>query len=473
MDTYGDTVTMERNDDLPLQQDLGPAFKLAPHQHPLVVSLLQRHASMLDELSRGLGSPLHIVLPQVFTENVQRFQRVFAEYGLTGTILYAKKANKADTFANACAKLGIGVDVASIGEFTKALAAGVRGERIGVSGPEKTEGLLNLALQHRSLIAIDSMSELQRLVALATSSGTTARVLLRFRPPSQASSRFGLTATEYRAALECCASQKSGARLEGFSFHLSGYSTEKRAELAGQLIELCLQAQALGFKSCTQIDLGGGLPVQYVDPEQWCRFLQQDAPAQYHAGKTFSGFYPYGTIRHGADALRDLLDYPIEGGTSLAQKARQHGIDLVIEPGRALLDQAGLTLFEVLGVKDRHASEGYAIVTVQGSSLSLSEQWFNSEYLPDPQLLGHTESDAQVFLACVGGSTCLESDMLTWRKIGFPAPIQPGDRLVYLNTAGYQMDSNESPFHEASLPSKVVVELHDEASALHWRLDGL
>ncbi|PYE79857.1 diaminopimelate decarboxylase [Xylophilus ampelinus] len=479
METRGDTAAEEKNYDLSLRYDPALAFKLAPHRHPFVASLLLRHAGLLKELSRGFGSPLHIVFPQIFTENVQRFRRVFAENGLTGTILYAKKANKADTFAQACAQLGIGIDVASIGEFTKALAAGVRGERIGISGPEKTDGLLNLALRHGGLIAIDSLSELRRLAVLAAASGTTARVLLRFRPPGQASSRFGLTATEYRAALECCTSQKGCIRLEGFSFHLSGYSIEKRAEFAGQLIELCLQAQALGFKTCGQIDLGGGLPVQYVDPEQWRRFLQQDAAAHYHAGKTFSGFYPYGAVRHGADALRDLLNCPTGGGTSLAQKARRHGVEFIIEPGRALLDQAGLTLFKVLGVKDRHVGEGYGygygygIVTVQGSSLSLSEQWFNSEYLPDPQLLGAAENEGQVFLACVGGSTCLEGDMLTWRKIGFPAPVQPGDRLVYLNTAGYQMDSNESPFHEAILPSKVVVELHGEPLAPHWHLDGI
>lgn len=133
-----------------------------------------------------------------------------------------------------------------------------------------------------------------------------------------------------------------------------------------------------------------------------------------------------------------------------------------------MLDQAGITLFDVVGIKNR---EGYAIVTVQGSSLSLSEQWFNSEYLPDPVLLDHREGT--VFTACVGGSTCLESDMITWRKVAFPRAIEPGDRLVYLNTAGYQMDSNESPFHEAALPNKVVVELDGDGAALRWRLDGI
>ena len=61
--------------------------------------------------------------------------------------------------------------------------------------------------------------------------------------------------------------------------------------------------------------------------------------------------------------------------------------------------------------------------------------------------------------------------MLTWRKVAFDYPIQAGDLLIYLNTAGYQMDSNESPFHEAPLPHKVVLELRNPY--LRWKLDSL
>ena len=55
-----------------------------------------------------------------------------------------------------------------------------------------------------------------------------------------------------------------------------------------------------------------------------------------------------------------------------------------------------------------------------------------------------------------------------------PLPSRPraGDALVYLNTAGYQMDSNESPFHELPLPRKVALEF-DEDFQLHWRLDDV
>ena len=80
-----------------------------------------------------------------------------------------------------------------------------------------------------------------------------------------------------------------------------------------------------------------------------------------------------------------------------------------------------------------------------------------------------TSSAYAAYAACIGGASCLDSDMVTWRKIVFPQRPAAGDLLVYLNTAGYQMDSNESPFHDLPLPAKVVVTM-DQGKPC-WRLD--
>ncbi|TLM78133.1 alanine racemase [Microbulbifer harenosus] len=448
-------------------------FPLSARQHPAVAALLRKHPCFLSRLADGLGSPLHVLLPQVFAENVRCMREVFREHGLENQILYAKKANKADCFVHTAAQLGIGVDVASSGEFARTLAAGIPGDRIGVSGPEKDDALLTLSLQHRALIAIDTPGELERLAQLAYHNGTVASVLLRCRIASQSNSRFGLSPAERNAAVDLCLSHRGAVQLEGFSFHLGGYATDERARAANAMIDHCLDARSRGLTGCSQVNIGGGLPVQYVDPQQWADFLRRDARDHYHAHKVFGGFYPYGAARAGAQALHDILQYRTNTGESLSARAKRHGICFIAEPGRALLDQAGFTLFRVQAVKDRHAAEGYAILSVQGSSLSLSEQWFNSEYLPDPVLLKPGQPAPEPFVACVAGSTCLESDMLTWRKIGFPRAVLPGDQLVYINTAGYQMDSNESPFHEARLPSKVVLDYREDEQQPQWRLDGI
>ncbi|MGY2292737.1 alanine racemase [Pseudomonas sp. SDO528_S397] len=437
-------------------------------RHPLIEQWLAQHPRALHQLVESLGSPLHLVFPQIMGTNIEAFQQVFKQARVPGRLLFAKKANKADSFVRACREYGIGVDVASVAELEKSLAAGITGRQIGLSGPHKSETLLRLGLAHQSQVAIDSLNELDGVHHLAQTLSVPARLLLRYRPDSQAHSRFGLTDVECERALAYCRAHRDRLRVEGFAFHLSGYSTQERARTASHLIDLCHRR---GLSTCRQVNMGGGFAVGYVAPQHWQTFTAQDRPEHYHGHKTFQGFYPYGSPRGGAEALHDVLTTVVEGRHDLAHKARAHGVSLIIEPGRALLDQAGMSVFRVQGVKDRHATDGYAHVTVQGSSLSLSEQWFNSEFLPEPLLLPVSPRPPEPFVACIGGASCLDGDMLTWRKLTFSHPLRAGDLLIYLNTAGYQMDSNESPFHGVALPQKVAVQLHPPH--LHWKLDHL
>ncbi|MFD6418142.1 alanine racemase [Streptomyces sp. NPDC060194] len=447
-------------------------FALTALRHPVVSTLLADHRDLLADLSEGLGSPLHVMLPEVFEENVARLRQALAAAGADADILFAKKANKADCFVRSAAALGIGIDASGAPELVKALAGGVPGHRIGISGPEKDDALHALVVQHDCLVAVDSVSELRRLAATARRAGRRARVLLRSRTAVQPGSRFGLSAAEREAAVGLCAELADHVALHGFSFHLAGYGAEERATAANEMIEHCLDARRRGSPTAQLVDIGGGLPVRYVEPRLWQGFVEQDEPSQYHGARDFQDFYPYGG-RTASQAVRAIMAHPVDGAERLSGKARRHGIRFVVEPGRALLDQAGFTLFRVQQVDDRRDADGYAIVTVAGSSFSLSEQWFGSDYLPDPLLMSAEPVGDELFPACVAGSTCLESDMVTWRKIGFPRPVRRGDHLVYLNTAGYQMDSNESPFHDAALPLKAVLRLGDGGTPPRWRLDGV
>ncbi|MFJ8133301.1 Y4yA family PLP-dependent enzyme [Streptomyces hydrogenans] len=444
------------------------ALTLPAHPDPLADRL--HDSGLLAELAHGLGGPFHYLLPHRFETNLAAFRTVLTDAGVEGRVYYAKKANKAGAFTERCAALGAGVDVASLGELRDALGHGVRGEDLVVTGPAKTTELLRVAAQQDALIAVDALDELDRILTLHQT--RPPRVLLRVHPRSQPGSRFGLSEKDLSQAVHACAEAGDQVRTEGFSFHLSGYDPQQRTDLAGDLVELCLKARVLGLQA-DRISIGGGFAVDYVPAEAWQRFLDRQNPGDYHAGKTFttSDFYPYHSPVAGPGALAAVLSArPAGHGETLAERLRQTGVMLLLEPGRALLDGAGSSVFTVQGVKDR---DGYGIVTVDGTSLSLSEQWFNSEYLPDPQLLPARPrpTAAETYRACVGGASCLDSDLLTWRKIAFPVRPSAGDLLVYPNTAGYQMDSNESPFHELPLPPKVVIDYPDDASRPRWRLD--
>ncbi|MFI5782768.1 Y4yA family PLP-dependent enzyme [Nocardia sp. NPDC051570] len=413
--------------------------------------------NLLSDIAFAVGGPFHVMYPARVGQNIREFRAVFARAGVEGAVFYGKKANKAACVVRACAEHGAGVDVASTAELSSALAHGIRGDEIMVTGPSKCDELLWLSARHGALIAIDELGELARLVAL----GLPARVLLRVLPPGS-SSRFGLSDAELATALTD--TPLGSVRLEGFSFHLSGYDPMARAELAAALVERCRAARALGHPVFT-LSIGGGFAVDYVPAENWRAFAENAGQDWFHADKRFDDYYPYHCATPGPAMLAAILAHG-----DLATLLRDNAIRLAIEPGRALLDRAGSTVFRVQGAKDR-AARGYPylLLTVDGTSLSLSEQWFDSEYLPDPVLWPVRPGDPTP--ASVGAATCLESDMLSWRRIPLPRPAEIGDLLVYPNTAGYQMDSNESAFHQLPIPPKVV--LHDApGERFRWTFDA-
>ncbi|MBC3869334.1 type III PLP-dependent enzyme domain-containing protein [Undibacterium oligocarboniphilum] len=425
--------------------------------------------ALLDQITRAVDGPFHLVHPESFAGNLSDFQRVLRDRNIAGQVYFGKKANKAGAWLREVARLGGAVDVASKPEFVHALANGIRGEDIGVTGAAKSDDLLWLACRHGAIVAIDALDELERAIAVAAGSNTenVLRILLRVLPPNSPNSRFGLNQDDLLAALQRCADARRHILMDGFSFHLDGYAVAPRAELAAALIDRCVAARGQGFP-CSSVSIGGGFACSYVEEDDWRVFKERLDPAQFHAGKSFSHFYPYYQSPTGAAMLDAILQTITEtGGGTLAARLIAADVQLYLEPGRALLDGAGMTVFPVQGFK-RNAEHG--IVTVAGLSMSLSEQWKNSEFLPAPFLVQRGPARPQnPVCAVIGGSSCMEYDVLTWRKITFPAVPRHGDLIVYPNTAGYQMDKNESEFHQLALPPKIVVNQHD--GRFTWRIN--
>ena len=436
---------------------------LPPIQAPWMETILQ-NAEFLEQIFGIVEGPFHLLEPESFAHNLTEFEKILQKHQVSGHVFYAKKANKAAIWLKVAALFNGFADVASIAEFAHALACGIKGTHIGVSGAAKSNDLLQLACQHNALVAIDALDELQR--AQETADVTQPlRILLRVLPPEFPDSRFGLNPADLQIALQKCVENRHLVTMEGFSFHLDGYDVLPRAKLGFQLIEQCLEARKMGLLAHS-ISIGGGFACAYATKEHWDNFLENLNPAQFHAGKTFAKFYPYHQAPTGA-AMLDAILQSKQGEQNFAQALNQADISLLMEPGRALLHGAGLSVFPVQGFKQNDA---HGIITVAGLSMSLSEQWKASEFLPDPYLVQRgKERDQQPILACIGGSSCMEYDMLSWRKISFPARPRYGDLIIYPNTAGYQMDKNESTFHQLPLPPKVIVWLNE--NGLDWSMD--
>lgn len=425
---------------------------------------LELESRTLFQMCDTLGSPLNIVFAYTFQKNVKAATEVFNGVGVSGRVLYAAKANRSRCFFKMCGSEAIGVDVSSLQELEAALACGVSGELCSASGPFKNSAFLNLALQVGALITIDSIDELRQLQQMEPPHG---KIMLRWTGISQ-NSRFGMADAEIAECSEQLKRQPGYLAVKGLSFHLGGYSTTQRSEhiLVGAKI---LDKLREIWPDADTMNIGGGLPIGYLSQLDWERFQRTSlGSSEFAKTKTPAALYPHWSPACGADALRDILTYR-KDGRSVACHLAEKGISILVEPGRALLDQAGMTVFSVSGVR-RHVSEPVAVV--DGLSLSMSEVWFGGDIAFDPIIIpnnriGRVSKEISCYVA---GASCYEDDVLTWRRIVFGKGLDEGDLMIFPNTAGYLMDMIESRFHLRPLPERVAVDARHRGS-MRWKLD--
>lgn len=453
---------------------------------------LLRQKELLHSLVDRYGSPLRLMLPQTFEENIHAFRGVAERHKLPMTIWYASKANKSRALLESARSNGIGVEVSSTFELTRALAVGFTGPDIGVSGPLKGEKYLTQAIECGCTITVDDLSEIAAICSIAERrcvaekvpvllrlSGFTVTRQGRNEPcvPCVDRSRFGIPLSQLQTLYVDLASPQVRAmlRVRGFAFHLDNHSVADRVSACELLLGEYRVLRQLGYcPDC--LDVGGGFSVQYTSHEHWKAFIDHlgaveagRGPEMMFRGKRFGvrseegrrvsrgNFYPYDAEAFREDFLDRLVGHHIKThpGT-VAEALVQDRLSLVIEPGKALVDLAGVLLMRVRGTHINALGE--PLLVCEGDMTHLFEQLVGSEFAVDPHLLplGEAAGRGETFRYLVGNS-CSEGDILAWRKVWFPRPPQPGDILAFVNTAGYQMDFVEGGLHCAPPPMRLAL----------------
>lgn len=357
---------------------------------------------------------------------------------------------------------GVGADTASGEELKTALGSYVPNGRISFTGPHKPQHELALCVAHKVNAHLDSPEEVDHYIDLLRVMDGKACVTLRLRPKIQANSRFGMPEDELLSCAETLVREGIGSA--GISFHLSGYEIADRISAGQEALAIIKPLNNMGL-NVSQLDLGGGYPVKYMERADYSEALEG---GRFWQDRRIGDHYPYASNPSGPDHAVAVIEGLLKQDSALTLLAANETA-IVLQPGRALVDQCGFTLFRVIGSKS--SSSGIRIVTLDGLSFSLSETWFDSDFLPEPQLIkkrGSSSASKAAELALAGRS-CLERDMIRWRTVRFSAEIESGDLLLIPNTAGYQMDSNESPFHRLPLPQKVAATL--QGSQWHFAVD--
>lgn len=462
------------------------------------------------QLVEALGSPLNIVFPEVLGENLKEFKAVLKSHGVDHRIFFAHKACASTAITRQLALADVHLDVASAEELKHGLACGFAACRLEATGP-KNEAFLTLLLQHGVTINLDSAAELEMVIGLCKrlpNIEKPAKILIRASgfPASSGGiengrllgkdSRFGVKALAIPAMLARIADHKEHLHFLGFSFHLDSVSLTDRLEAINYCVALFEEALDQGL-SPSVLDIGGGFRISYLERrEDWDAYTLaikeaalgrreavtwQNASFGLHADKGILkghlNSYEFYEERPGALFLDDLLkaELPSYEGTTLGEFLSANMISLWLEPGRSLLDGAGITLAKVSGTKESSTGKSLVLLDMKRSDLAFLDQ----EFFSDPVILQkgkrrHKKAAIPIEPVYFAGNLCLESDLvlrhLTWPEQS-PAV---GDLAAFINTAAYAMDFSATNSIMQPKARKVAVFRSKEkagSSKLSWTLD--
>ena len=275
----------------------------------------------LPEIASAVGTPVYVYSAATLTRHYRVFEEALA--GLDHLICYAMKANSNLAVLRLLARLGAGMDVVSGGEYLRARAAGVPGERIVFSGVGKTREEMRLALgQGIRQFNVESEPELLALDAVAREMGKRAPIAIRVNPDVDAlthakiatgksENKFGIPIARARAVYAEAAAL-AGIEVVGIDVHIGSQLVDlapyedafvKIATLAGEL-------RADGHQ-IRRLDLGGGLGIPYR--------RDNEAPP-----------------------------LPFDYGAVIRRTLGHLGCEIEIEPGRLIAGNAGVLLSRVI-----------------------------------------------------------------------------------------------------------------------------
>ncbi len=236
--------------------------------------------------------------------------------------------------------------------------------------------------------------------------------------------------------------------------------------------EYVMKAFDLGLP-VSVIDIGGGWAINYVESlSEWEEYIGSlkrslidpnlDTMAWQNSGLGFwaenskirgaANFSDFYVAKSPAEQLTELLDLPLKNlGLTFGQFVVESGITLYIEPGRAIVEQAGITICKVLYTKRTETGETLVVCDMNRSNLNAQDL----EYMVDPIIISQKQGkEGSGFLS---GNLCLPHDFLTRRKVYFRQTPDEGDLVVFPNTAGYLMDFSESRTLRQAIAKKLAV----------------
>jgi diaminopimelate decarboxylase len=382
----------------------------------------------LTDIADEFRTPCYVIDEADFRGRARRYRKALPNT----EVVYAGKSLLSIAVARWAREEGLGVDVCSAGELAAVLAAGVEKARIMMHGNAKSQDELRAAVRNGvGRIVLDSRSEITDLAGLADG---RQRVLIRVTPDIDihghraittgiSDQKFGFTVEGGHAA-EAVARVLTHPNLDlvGLHCHIGSQVTDAAlyGEAIRRMIAVMADVHARHGVILTQLNIGGGHGVPYLagDPEL------------------------------SVDELARVIDDALDAACAAEHFPRP---SIVIEPGRAISARAGVTLYQVCGVKTQ--SGGRTFVAVDGGmSDNPRVSLYGAKYTV---ALANRHSLAPRQRVTVAGRHCEAGDEIA-RDVELPMDLHPGDLLAVACTGAYH-HSMASNYNMVGRPPLVAV----------------
>jgi diaminopimelate decarboxylase len=367
-------------------------------------------------------TPVYVYSLRRALHNYQRLVRAFSIFENNVHVHYSAKANANLAVLHTLIEAGAGVDCVSAGEIYKTLQAGCHPQKIVFAGVGKTPEEIRYALQKGiGWFNVENVEELHYIRRIADETGCAIpKIALRLNPDVRASThpniatghsgaKFGLSADVIR---EILANADAYLPISGIHLHIG--SQLRTTEATVKAVQVALDIIA-PYPEIQTVNIGGGIPVSYTDD----------------ATTTPDDF---------AQVLKPLLqDY-----------------NVILEPGRSVIADAGVLLTRLLYVKEQAGEHIYIV------DASMTELMRPALYDAYHAIVPVQQSECTVS-AQVVGPVCETTDVLAERR---PMPdLQPGDALAILTTGAYGFVMANT-YNQRPRPAEVAIASDGET----WRI---
>ena len=442
------------------------------------------------------GLPIHILYSPVIRENLRAFKRVFEDYYLNYQVCYAAKACTHPEVLKIVNEEWSGVDVASYNEARCALEAGIPPKLINVNGNCKEDFFIEEAIKKDMLIIADSIEEFKVISRIAGKLNIKPRVLIRISGydldgitgedvfTAGLWTKFGVSLKDIPEFINSLDNYPQ-VNFCGFHTHIGSQITALEPYLAvlGKIIEMGLILKERG-KDCRIINLGGGYPVSYIDKNRWNYMLEKIREGYLKAEKgdmsdvfvwnnSAAGFIDKNSGKVDFKKWRgeeffspypgeEMLEAIFKGKVAVNGKemAVTEGLKaigeplFIIEPGRSIVDEAGVTLARVGFVRK---VAGNNLVTLEMGVTNHSEALIEKIVRQWEIITDYHKKDKEPFECFVGGNLCFSGDMISRYKISLQREPVRGDVLIIHDTGGYSSGFLASTPNSFPRPHRLLV----------------